>query len=77
MYKYSFNYLNIITPYRFQNINKDIALFVFIIRDILEFLGILTLTKLEPEKEIILINSRLLNNKDVIEKLNEINNKIL
>ena len=77
LYKYSFNYLNIITPYRFQNINKDIALFVFIIRDILEFLGILTLTKLEPEKEIILINSRLLNNKDVIEKLNEINNKIL
>ena len=69
--------MNIITPYRFQNINKDIALFVFIIRDILEFLGILTLTKLEPEKEIILINSRLLNNKDVIEKLNEINNKIL
>ena len=77
LYKYSFNYLNIITPYRFQNINKDIALFVFIIRDILEFLGILTLTKLEPVKEIILINSRLLNNKDVIEKLNEINNKIL
>ena len=77
LYKYSLNYLNIITPHHFQNINKDIALFVFIIRDILQFLGILTLTKLEPEKEIILINSRLMNNKQVLEKLNEISNKII
>lgn len=68
LYKYSFNYLNIITPYHFQNINKDIALFVFIIRDILQFLGILTLTKLEPGKELILIKSRLMNNKQVLEK---------
>ena len=68
--------MNIITPYHFQNINKDIALFVFIIRAILQFLGILTLTKIEPEKEIILIKSRLMNNKQVLEKLNEINNKI-
>ena len=68
LYKYSFNYLNIITPYHFQNINKDIALFVFIIRDILQFLGILTLAKLESEKELILIKSRLMNNKQVLEK---------
>ena len=77
LYKYSFNYLNIITPYHFQNKNKDIALFVFIIRAILQFLGILTLTKIEPEKEIILIKSRLMNNKQVVKKLNEINNKII
>ena len=68
LYKYSFYYLNIITPYHFQNINKDIALFVFIIRDILQFLGILTLAKLESEKELILIKSRLMNNKQVLEK---------
>ena len=77
LYKYSFNYLNIITPYHFQNINKDIALFVFIIRDILQFLGILTLAKLEPEKELILIKSRFINSKQVLEQLNEINNKII
>ena len=76
LYKFSYKYLNIISPNHFQKINKDIAILVFIIKDLLEHIGILTDKKLEPEKEIILINSRLRSNKEILNKLNEINNKI-
>ena len=76
LYKYSYKHLNIISPNYFQKINKDIAILVFIIKDLLEHIGILTDKKLEPEKEIILINSRLRSNKEILNKLNEINNKI-
>ena len=76
LYKYAYKYSNIISPNHFQKINKDIAILVFIIKDMLEHLGILTDTKLSPEKEISLIKSRLDSNKEILEKLNEINNKI-
>ena len=76
LYKFSYKYLNIISPNHFQKINKDIAILVFIIKDLLEHIGILTDKKLEPEKEIILINSRLRSNKEILNRLNEINNKI-
>ena len=76
LYKYAYKYSNIISPNHFQKINKDIAILVFIIKDMLEHLGILTDTKLSPEKEITLIKSRLESNKEILEKLNEINNKI-
>ena len=76
LYKYTYKHLNIISPNHFQKINKDIAILVFIIKDMLEHLGILTDTKLNPEKEITLINSRLKSNKVILERLNEINNKI-
>ena len=76
LYKYAYKHSNIISPNHFQKINKDIAILVFIIKDMLEFLGILTDSKLNPEKEIILINSRLQSNKEILEKLNQINNKI-
>ena len=76
LYKYSYKHLNIISPNHFQKINKDIAILVFIIKDMLEHLGILTDTKLNPEKEITLINSRLKSNKEILDRLNEINNKI-
>ena len=76
LYKYSYKYLNIISPNHFQKINKDIAILVFIIKDMLEHLGILTDTKLNPEKELTLINSRMRSNKEILDKLNEINNKI-
>ena len=75
LYKYANKYLNIITPNHFQKINKDIAILVFIIKDMLEHLGIIT-DQLNQEKEIILINSRLQSNKEVLVKLNEMNNKI-
>ena len=76
LYKYSYKYLNIITPNHFQRINKDIAIMVFIIKDMLEHLAITTDIKVNPEKELILVNSRLQSNKNILEKLNEINNKI-
>ena len=76
LYKYSYKYLNIISPNHFQRINKDIAIMVFIIKDMLEHLAITTDIKINPEKELILVNSRLQSNKNILEKLNEINNKI-
>jgi hypothetical protein len=75
LYKYTNKYLNIITPNHFQKINKDIAILVFIIKDMLEHLGIIT-DQLNQEKEIILINSRLQSDKEALIKLNEMNNKI-
>ena len=75
LYKYTNKYLSIITPNHFQKINKDIAILVFIIKDMLEHLGIIT-DQLNQEKEIILINSRLQSDKEILIKLNEMNNKI-
>ena len=77
IYKYSYKHLNIINPNHFQNINKDIAILLFIIKDMLEHLGISLDSKFNPEKEIILLNSRLRYNKIILEKLNEMNNKII
>ena len=76
LYRYAYKHINIISPNHFQKINKDIAILVFIIKDMLEHLGILTDTKLNPEKEIVLVNSRMKRNKEILYKLNEINNKI-
>ena len=75
LYKYANKYLNIISPNHFQKINKDIAILIFILKDLLEHLGMMT-DQVNPEKEIILINSRLQSNKETLEKLNEMNNKI-
>lgn len=77
LYRYSCKYLNIISPNHFQKINKDIAIMVFIIKDMMEHLGILTNTNLNPEKELILMNSKLQSNKEILKKLNEMNNKII
>ena len=76
LYNYSYKHLNIVSPNYFQKINKDIAILVFIIKDMLEHIGILTDTKLNPEKEMTLIISRLRSNKETLNKLNKINNKI-
>ena len=40
LYEYSHENINKITPSHFQKINSDIALFVFIVKNILEHLGI-------------------------------------
>ena len=75
LYKYSSRYLNIISPNRFQKINKDFAIFVFVIKNILEHIGALE-EKNEPKKEYILYNARLKNNKEMLEILNGYFDKI-
>ena len=75
LYKYSYRYLNIISPNRFQKINKDFAIFVFVIKNILEHIGALE-EKNEPQKEYILYNARLKNNKEILEILNGYFDKI-
>lgn len=76
LYNLSKNQLNIISPNYFQKINKDIAIFVFIIKDLLEQLGLLGSHFLKPEKEFILLNARLQTCKAVLNELNQVENKI-
>ena len=40
LYNYSYNYINILSPNYFQKINKNVALFSFLIKNILEHIGI-------------------------------------
>ena len=40
LYEYSYKFINIISPNYFQKINKNIALFSFLIKNILEYIGI-------------------------------------
>jgi hypothetical protein len=72
IYNLSKKQLDIISPNYFQRINKDIAIFVFIIKDLLEQLGLLGSQFIKPEKEYILLNSRLLANKAILDELNKI-----
>lgn len=68
--------LDIISPNYFQKINKDIAIFVFIIKDLLEHIGLLGSHFLKPDKEFILLNSRLNANKAILDELNKIEENI-
>ena len=70
------NHLSIISPNYFQRINKDIAILVFVIKDLLEQLGILESKYLKPDKEYILLNARLQNNKAILKELNLIEENI-
>ena len=70
------NHLSIISPNYFQRINKDIAILVFVIKDLLEQLGILESKFLKPDKEYILLNARLQNNKAILKELNLIEENI-
>ena len=75
LYEYSRNYINIITPSFFQNIDNDIALFVFIVKNIIEHVGI---TKDVNNKKIIpklylLYNARIYSNTLILQRLNKIN----
>ena len=76
LYKYSYKYIYIISPNRFQKINKDIAIFIFVIKNILEHLGILDQQNIKPEKEYILYNARLQNDKKILDELNKFFDKI-
>ena len=72
LYKHSKNYLDIISPNYFQKINKDIAIFVFVIKDLLDQLGILNSISIKPENEFILLNAKLKANKAISDELNQI-----
>ena len=69
LYKYSYRYINIISPNRFQKINKDFAIFVFVVKNILEHIGVLE-QNINPQKEFLLYKARLKNNKEILEILN-------
>ena len=76
LYKYSYKYIHIISPNRFQKTNKDIAIFVFVVKNILEHIGALDQQNIKPDKEYILYNARLQNNKSILEHLNSFFEKI-
>ena len=74
LYNFAHQYSGIISPNHYQIISKDLAIFVFIIRDILEFAGITGNINVSPEKEFILLNARLNNKKSLLEHLNRMDN---
>ena len=76
LYKYSNKHINIITPNRFQKTNKDVAIFVFVVKNILEHIGALDQQSIKPDKEYILYNARLKNSKIILEELNKFYEKI-
>ena len=76
LYKISKKYLDIISPNYFQKINKDIAIFVFVIKDILEQLGILEINTIKPDTEFILLNAKLQTKKAILNELNQIEENI-
>ena len=75
LYEYSKDYINIITPSYFQKINNDIALFVFIVKNILEHVGITkdVNNKKNVIKLYLLYNARIYMNSIILQKLNKIN----
>ncbi len=75
LYKYSYRYINIISPNRYQRFNKDFAIFVFVVKNILEHIGAIE-PNIKPEKEYILYRARLKNNKEMLEALNRFFEKI-
>ena len=76
LYKYSYKSINIISPSKFQKTNKDVAIFVFVIKNILDHIGMLDQQNIKPEKEYILFNARLKKNKIILEQLNSFFDKI-
>ena len=68
--------LDIISPNYFQRINKDVAIFVFIIKDLLEQIGLLGSQFTKADKEFLLLNARLQANKAILEELNKIEDNI-
>ena len=76
LFKHSKNYLDIISPNYFQKINKDIAIFVFVIKDLLDQLGILSSLMVDTNIEYILLNAKLQANKSILDELNQIEENI-
>ena len=82
LYEYSYKYINIINPNYYKKINKDIAILVFLIKNILDYVGISYMdsksfnNNKNNEQKIILINrSRLTTKSILLQKYNHILNK--
>ena len=83
LYEYSYKYINIINPSYFKQINKDIAIFVFLNKNILDYVGISTIESKgagthgkSSEQKMILINKSRLNIYNILlSKYNQILNK--
>jgi len=82
LYEYSLKYANIINPNYYKKINKNIAILVFLIKNILDYAGIPHVdnnnnnnNKANEQKIILLNKSRLNANKAILEKYTEILNK--
>lgn len=78
LYEFSHDYINIITPSYFQKINNDVALFVFIVKNILEHVGITKdiNNKKNVTKLYLLYNARIDMNSNILQKLNKISSII-
>ena len=71
LYDYSYNKMEKIKPNHFQIINKDIAIFAYIIKYLLEYFGIDKENKVNLQKLYTLNNIRLKVNEKVVCKLNQ------
>ena len=76
LYRYSNKHINIISPSKFQKTNKDVAIFVFVVKNILEHIGALDQQNIKPDKEYILYNARLNNSRIILDELNNFSDKI-
>lgn len=72
LFDYSYNYINIISPNYFQKINKNIALFSFLIKNILEYIGITKELNKNQKQKYQIYTSRLKINNQIIQKLKKI-----
>ena len=80
LYEYSHEYINIINPGYYKRINKDIAIFVFLIKNILDYIGItnyesneMTGNNKNSDQKIILVNkSRIKANNMLLDIYNQI-----
>jgi len=71
LYEWSFKYIDKIKPNHFQIINKDIAIFAYLIKDLLDYFGICRESKVHYQKLYVLHNIRLNINENLIGKLNQ------
>ena len=76
LYDWSNKFMNRINPHHFQIINKDLAIFSYIIKDLLDYFGICMEKKVDIQKLYILHNVRLSVNEKIFSKLNQMLNKI-
>ena len=75
LFEWSNKFIDRIKPNHFQIINKDIAIFSYIIKDLLDYFGISNEKKINLQKLYILHNVRLDVNEKIYSKLNQMLNK--
>ena len=74
IYEYSYNKINIISPKNFQRINKNITWFCYLIKNILEHLGIINKDNKNIKQIYNIYCSRLHINKELLNKLKKLQN---